>query len=69
MQDEIKNKEYDSDDWEKATYLVDRGFVKSNSEDRYQNIRDCAMSIHTVKMRGYEEYIKNGGTPPFEGKP
>jgi len=67
MQDEIKQ-EYDAEDWEKAMYLVDRGFVKSNHPDKYEDIRECARNIHEVKMRGYEEYIKNGGSPPFEGK-
>jgi hypothetical protein len=70
MQDEVKNREYDSDDWEKATYLIERGFVQSNpAGDKFDNIRETAINIHTVKMRGYDEYIKNGGTPPFEGKP
>jgi hypothetical protein len=68
MQDEIKNREYDAEDWEKAMYLVDRGFVKSNHTDKYEDIRETAINIHNVKMRTYDEYIKNGGTPPFEGK-
>jgi hypothetical protein len=69
MQDEVKNREYDSDDWDKASYLVERGFVKSNpEEDKIDNIRETAINIHTLKMRTYDEYIKNGGTPPFEGK-
>jgi hypothetical protein len=69
MQDEVKNTEYDPDDWEKATYLVERGFIKSNpDDDKIQNIRETAINIHTVKMRGYDEYIKNGGPAAFEGK-
>jgi hypothetical protein len=69
MQDEVKNREYDSDDWDKAVYLIERGFVKLNpEEDKIDNIRETAINIHTVKMRGWDEYIKNGGTPPFEGK-
>ena len=69
MQDEVKNREYDSDDWEKATYLIERGFIKSDSSmDKHDNIRETAIAIHNVKSRGYDEYIKNGGTPPFEGK-
>lgn len=69
MQDEIINREYDSDDWDKATYLIERGFVKSNpAGDKMENIRETAIAIHTVKMRTYDEYIKNGGTPPFQGK-
>lgn len=68
MQDEIKQ-EYDSEDWEKAMYLIDRGFIKSDSSmDKHDNIRETAIAIHNVKSRGYDEYIKNGGTPPFEGK-
>ena len=70
MQDEVNNREYDSDDWDKATYLIERGFIKSNPVgDKMDNIRETAINIHTVKMRSYDEYIKNGGTPPFEGKP
>jgi len=43
--------------------------VQSNpAGDKMDNIRETAIAIHTVKMRGYDEYIKNGGTPPFEGK-
>ena len=69
MQDEVKNREYDSDDWDKASYLIDRGFVQSNpAGDKMENIRESAIAIHNVKMRGYDEYIKNGGTPTFEGK-
>jgi hypothetical protein len=69
MQDEVKNREYDSDDWDKATYLVERGFVQSNpAGDKMDNIRETAINIHTVKMRGWDEYIKNGGEPPFGGK-
>jgi hypothetical protein len=69
MQDEVKVREYDSDDWDKASYLIERGFVQSNpAGDKMDNIRETAIAIHTVKVRGYDEYIKNGGTPPFEGK-
>jgi hypothetical protein len=32
------------------------------------NIRETAINIHTLKMRGWDEYIKNGGEPPFGGK-
>lgn len=67
MQDEIKQ-EYDSEDWEKAMYLIDRGFIKSTHPDKYTDIRETAINIHAVKMRSYDEYIKNGGIPPFEGK-
>jgi hypothetical protein len=67
MQNEIKQ-EYDNEDWDKASYLVDKGFVKRNHVEKYDDIRECAINIHTVKMRGYDEYTKNGGTPAFEGK-
>jgi len=68
MQDEVK-REYDSDDWDKASYLIERGFVQMNpAGDKMDNIRETAIAIHNVKMRGYDEYIKNGGIPPFEGK-
>jgi hypothetical protein len=68
MQNEIADK-YDQEDWDKAEYLVSRGFVKSNpGSDKYDNIRETAINIHTVKIRGYDEHIKNGGSPPFEGK-
>jgi hypothetical protein len=69
MQDEIIKDEYDSEDWDKAVYLVDRGFIKSDSTvDKHDNIRQTAIAIHNVKMRSYDEYIKNGGKPAFEGK-
>ena len=68
MQDEIKQ-EYDPEDLEKAEYLIDRGFIKSNYSDKYKDIREAAVNIHAVKMRGYDQFIKDGGTPPFEGKP
>lgn len=69
MQNEIIKDEYDSEDWDKAAYLVERGFIKSDSSmDKHDNIRETAIAIHNVKSRGYDEYIKNGGTPPFEGK-
>lgn len=68
MQDEVKNREYDSDDWDKAVYLVERGFIKRDHVNKLDDIRETAINIHTVKMRTYDEYIKNGGTPPFEGK-
>ena len=69
MQDEVKNREYDSDDWDKASYLVERGFVQSNpAGDKMDNIRETAINIHTQNMRDRDEYIKNGSTPPFEGK-
>ena len=67
MQDEIK-KEYDQEDWDKAVYLIDRGFVKRNYEDLFEDIRETAINIHNVKLRSFDEYLKNGGTPPFEGK-
>lgn len=67
MQDEIKQ-EYDNEDWDKASYLVDKGFVKRNHVDKYDDIRECAVNIHAVKMRGYDEYTKNGGISAFEGK-
>jgi len=67
MQDEIKQ-EYDNEDWDKAAYLVDKGFVKRNHIEKYDDIRECAINIHTVKMRSHDEYIKNGGPPAFEGK-
>jgi hypothetical protein len=69
MQDEVKNREYDFDDWDKATYLIDRGFVQLNpAGDKMDNIRETAINIHTQKMRDRDEYIKNGGTLPIEGK-
>ena len=69
MQDEVKNREYDSDDWDKATYLIERGFVQSNpAGDKMDNIRETAINIHTQKMRDRDEYIKHGGTPQIEGK-
>jgi acetyl-CoA carboxylase beta subunit len=67
MQDEIKQ-EYDPEDLEKAEYLIDHGFIKSNYSDKYKDIREVAVNIHDVKMRGYDQFIKDGGTPPFEGK-
>jgi hypothetical protein len=67
MQDEIKQ-EYDPEDWEKAAYLIERGFIKSNYSDKHQDTLEAAIHIHTVKMRGYDQYIKDGGTPPFDSK-
>jgi hypothetical protein len=66
MQDQVKK--YDDEDWEKAVYLIDRGFIKGSHADKYEDIRETAENIHTVKMRGYDKYIKNGGKPPFENK-
>ena len=69
MQVQIEDDYYDEDDWQKADYLISRGFVKSvSSMSPYEAIRETAINIHKVKMRTYEEYIKNGGVPPFEGK-
>jgi hypothetical protein len=68
MQVQVEDK-YDDEDWQKAEYLISRGFVKSVSDlSPYEAIRETAINIHRVKMRTYEEYIKNGGKPPFEGK-
>jgi hypothetical protein len=67
MQDEIKQ-EYDPEDWEKAEYLISHGFIKSNYSDKYKDILEAAVNIHAVKMRGYDQFIKDGGTPAFEGK-
>jgi hypothetical protein len=68
MQDEVKQ-QYDPEDWDKAEYLLSRGFIKSNYADKYQDILEAAINIHNVKMQGYDQFIKDGGTPPFEGKP
>ena len=66
MQDEIK--QYDPEDWEKAEYLISHGFIKSNYSDKYQDTLEAAVNIHAVKMRGYDQFVKDGGTPPFDGK-
>lgn len=58
MQNEIR--EYDPEDWEKAAYLVERGFVKSNYNDKYEDIRECAINIYNLKLKNEEH--------PFEGK-
>jgi hypothetical protein len=65
MQDEVK---YTDEDYDKAVYLIDKGFVKRNYEDKSQDIREAAQNICIVRMRGYDEYIKNGGKSEFEGK-
>jgi hypothetical protein len=67
MQDEVKQ-QYDPEDWEKAEYLLARGFIKSNYADKYQDILEAAVNIHNVKMQGYDQFIKDGGTPPFDSK-
>jgi hypothetical protein len=67
MQDEVKQ-QYDLEDWEKAKYILSRGFIKSNYADEYQDILEAAINIHNVKMRGYDQFIKDGGIPPFDGK-
>ena len=67
MQDEIKQ-EYDPEDWEKAEYLIDHGFIKRDHIDKYEDIRETAVNIHATRLRSFDEFIKNGGTPPFEGK-
>ena len=67
MQDEIKYT-YTEEDWEKAAYLIDRGFVKRNYEDRFEDIKEAAQNICNIRMKSYDEHIKNGGKPAFEGK-
>ena len=67
MQDEVKQ-QYDPEDWDKAEYLLSRGFIKSNYADKYQDILEAAINIHNVKMQGYDQFIKDGGIPPFDGK-
>jgi hypothetical protein len=58
MQDEVKR--YDPEDWEKAVYIVSRGFVKRNHENEYDDIRECAINFHNIKCKTDEH--------PFEGK-
>jgi len=68
MQDEIIKDQYDAEDWDKAIYLIERGFIKLDHVDKPDDIRETAINIHNAKLRTIDEYIKNGGTPPFEGK-
>jgi hypothetical protein len=59
MQDEVKKREYDSDDWEKAEYLVSRGFVKLNPVgDKLDNIRECAINLHNAKCKTDEKPLE-----------
>lgn len=68
MQDEIIKDQYDAEDWDKAVYLIERGFIKRDHVDKHDDIRETAINIHNAKLRTFDEYVKNGGTPPFEGK-
>jgi hypothetical protein len=58
MQDEVKL--YDPEDWEKATYLIEQGFIKRDHADKYQDIRETAINIYNIKCKTNEH--------PFEGK-
>ena len=59
MQDEVKTKDYDPEDWEKAVYLIDRGFIKRDHDDKYTDIRETAINIYNAKCKTDEH--------PFEG--
>jgi hypothetical protein len=58
MQDEVK--QFDPEDWDKAVYIVSRGFVKRNYTNEYDDIRECAINIYNAKCKTDDH--------PFEGK-
>lgn len=60
MQTEIIKDEYDDEDWDKAVYLIERGFIKRDHVDKYEDIRETAINIHNAKCKTDEH--------PFEGK-
>lgn len=60
MQNEIKTRDYDPEDWDKAVYLIDRGFIKRDHADKTDDIRETAINIHNAKCKTDEH--------PFEGK-
>jgi len=74
MQDEVK--QYDPEDWEKAAYVVSRGFVKRNYANEYDDILECAINMYNVKCKtdehpfnrksGWEEYTKRQLEPGFK---
>ena len=60
MQTEINLKDYDPEDWDKAVYLVERGFVKRDHVNKLDDIRETAVNIYNAKCKTDEH--------PFEGK-
>ena len=62
----IQVKEYEAEDWDRAEYLIERGFIQGGKT--HEDIEEAAKNIYIVRMRGWDQYIKNGGKPPFENK-
>lgn len=62
----VQVKEYEAEDWDRAEYLIERGFIQGGMTP--DNIEETAKNIYTVRMRGWDQYIKDGGKPPFQDK-